>query len=211
MEILLLCANGYGIGAQKLLRGMYERAVTARYLRDHPEEIDNYLKFYKIARRKLLKAIQSSIGPDVLSKEQSEKVEREFQEVRKQFEIPDCKKCGTTRLNYTWSRRDMVTMAGMSGALAGLIVPGYYTPTQEAHSTLGAIFSRLDAKAAAADEGLIFDGAAQREKADEALITAQNILLDILDLQKEYFHLQELDGLLQTCFEDFMVIWKNDR
>jgi hypothetical protein len=32
VEILLLSANGYGIGAQKLVRGMYERAVTARYL-----------------------------------------------------------------------------------------------------------------------------------------------------------------------------------
>jgi hypothetical protein len=37
-EILLLCGNGYGIGAEKLLRGMYERAVTATYLSQHPEE-----------------------------------------------------------------------------------------------------------------------------------------------------------------------------
>jgi hypothetical protein len=29
-EILLLGGNGYGIGALKILRGMYERAVTAR-------------------------------------------------------------------------------------------------------------------------------------------------------------------------------------
>src|SRR5215469_9081241 len=49
MEILLLCANGYGIGAQKLVRGMYERAVTSRYLCQHPEEVDNYLAFHKVA------------------------------------------------------------------------------------------------------------------------------------------------------------------
>ena len=29
MEILLLAGNGYGIGAQKMIRGMYERAVIA--------------------------------------------------------------------------------------------------------------------------------------------------------------------------------------
>jgi hypothetical protein len=36
MEVLLLCGNGYGIGAMKILRGMYERAVTARYLHANP-------------------------------------------------------------------------------------------------------------------------------------------------------------------------------
>ena len=42
-EILLLCGNGYGIGAEKVLRGMYERAVTATYLSQHPEEAANFL------------------------------------------------------------------------------------------------------------------------------------------------------------------------
>src|SRR5580700_2459416 len=37
-EILLLCGNGYGLGALKLLRGMYERAVTAHYLHQVSEE-----------------------------------------------------------------------------------------------------------------------------------------------------------------------------
>ena len=30
-EILLLCENGFGSGAQKLLRGLYERAITTHY------------------------------------------------------------------------------------------------------------------------------------------------------------------------------------
>ena len=211
MEILLLCANGYGIGAQKLVRGMYERAVTARYLRDYPNEVDNYLAFHKVAQHKFLKAVQSSIGNDVFSQVQIDKIEREFEEVKDRFMIPDCKICNTSRLNHTWSRRDIVSMARMSGALSGLIVPAYYQPTMEAHSTIDAIFSRLDPEAATREDGLIFDGAAQRERADEALITAHNILLDVLDLQKEHFHLKELETLLQACFEDFMVIWRKNK
>jgi hypothetical protein len=31
-DILLLCGNGCGMSAPKVLRGMYERAVTANYL-----------------------------------------------------------------------------------------------------------------------------------------------------------------------------------
>jgi hypothetical protein len=211
MEILLLCANGYGIGAQKLVRGMYERAVTARYLRDHPDEVANFRAFHKVADHKFLKAVQSSIGPDVFSRAQTDKIEREFEKVKERFMVPDCETCRTSRLNHTWSRRDIVSMARMSGDLWKLIVPGYYQPTREAHSTIGAILSRLDAEAADRDDGLIFDGAAQPDRADEALITAHNILLVVLDLQKEYFHLKELEPLLQTCFEDFMVSWQTEK
>lgn len=208
MEVFLLCANGYGIGALKLVRGMYERAVTARYLREHPDEVDNYLAFHKVAEHKFLRAVQSSIGHAVFSQAQTEKIERDFEEVKDRFMVPDCRTCNTTRLNHTWSRRDVVSMAQMSGDLWQLIVPAYYQPTREAHSTIGAIFSRLDAEAAIREEGLIFDGAAQRDRADEALITGHNILLNVLDLQKEHFHLKELEPLLQTCFEDFMAIWR---
>src|SRR5712664_3122300 len=73
MEILLLCANGYGIGAQKLLRGMYERAVTARYLFKHPEETDNYLAFHRLTDHKLMVAIQSTMSPEIFSQEQVKK------------------------------------------------------------------------------------------------------------------------------------------
>jgi hypothetical protein len=210
MEVLLLCGNGYGIGAQKLVRGMYERAVTARYLRDHPDEVDNYLAFHKVVDHKLLKAVQSSMGHHVFSHAQTEKIERDFEEVKGRFMVSDCETCKTSRLNHTWSRRDLVSMARMSGDLGKLIVPAYYQPTREAHSTMGAIFSRLDAEAVDREEGLIFDGAAQRDRADDALISSHNIMLNVLDLQKEYFHLDELEPLLQTRLEDFMVIWRKD-
>jgi hypothetical protein len=39
MEIFLMAANGYGYGAMKLLRSMYEHIVTLRYLHDHPDEL----------------------------------------------------------------------------------------------------------------------------------------------------------------------------
>src|SRR5881397_1643886 len=53
MEIVLLCGNGYGAGALKILRGMYERAVTACYLHQHPEEVEAFLNFYWVDRHRL--------------------------------------------------------------------------------------------------------------------------------------------------------------
>src|ERR1700744_3384062 len=46
MEILLLCGNGYGIGAQKLLRGQYERVVTAAYVLEHPDKALDFIDYF---------------------------------------------------------------------------------------------------------------------------------------------------------------------
>jgi hypothetical protein len=89
-----------------------------------------------------------------------------------------------------------------------LLVPAYYEPTCEAHGTMGAIFSRLDPEAASRGEVFVFDESAQRASADEALMVANHIVLIILDLQKQHFRLDTLEPILQSCFEDFLVVWK---
>jgi hypothetical protein len=210
MELLLLCANGYGIGAQKLLRGLYERAVTAKYLFKHPGEVDKFLAYHRVTDHKLLTAIQSSMGHDVFTPEQVEKIRHDFEQVKANFMIPDCTVCKTTRLNHTWSRKDVVSMARESGDLWPLIVPAYYLPTREFHTTMGAIFSRLDPEAVAKGEGLMFDGAAQRDRADQALVAAYPVLLNVVHLQLECFQIRELEPLMQTCFEDFREILKQE-
>ena len=37
MEITLVCYHGYGVAASKLVRTMYEHAVTLYYLHEHPQ------------------------------------------------------------------------------------------------------------------------------------------------------------------------------
>jgi hypothetical protein len=68
-EILLCCGNGNGQAAQKLLRGLYERAVTLRYLREHPEEIEDFLDFYHVTQRKLMIACQNTMGAETFPAE----------------------------------------------------------------------------------------------------------------------------------------------
>ena len=43
-----------------------------------------------------------------------------------------------------------------------------------------------------------------------ALITAHNLILDVLDLQKEQFKLAALDKPLKKCLQDFRDIWKGN-
>jgi Family of unknown function (DUF5677) len=207
-EILLFCSNGFGIGAEKLLRSMYERAVTATYLHQHPEEAENFLDYHKVSAHRLLNVASTTLGADTFSPELMKQIEDEYQRVKPKFMITACEKCATKRLNHTWTKIDLVTMAMNSGGLEKLLVPAYYMGLREGHSTVGAIFSRLDADAAQAGDGLVFDGGSQRKRADVALLTAHKIILIVLDLHKEHFQLETLEEPLQACTRDLFAIWE---
>src|SRR3954471_1992262 len=49
MEILLLCGNAEGYGAQKLLRSMFEQVVTLTYLHQNRDKIDAYIRYRHVA------------------------------------------------------------------------------------------------------------------------------------------------------------------
>ena len=56
MEVLFLALNGYATGAQKLVRGLYERAVVLAYIIKRPEKAERFLRFAAIQEFKLLNA-----------------------------------------------------------------------------------------------------------------------------------------------------------
>ena len=140
----------------------------------------------------------------MLAKEKLEEIEMNYQQVRERYMVPLCQKCETKKLNYTWSKLDFVSMAHAAGSIGALIVPGYYIPMREAHSTPGAIISRLKESE---DGGIEFDEGPQRDKADDALSMAHTLVLNVIDLQKEHFKMHILEALLETCVNDFKEIW----
>jgi hypothetical protein len=203
-EILLCCGNGNGQAAQKLLRGLYERAVTLRYLREHPEEIEDFLDFYHVTQRKLMVACQNTMGAETFPPEMAAEIEGEYRGVKDKFMITECEKCGTKRLNHTWSKLDFVSMANQT-ALGKLVVPGYLLPLRQAHATVASMVSRMEA---GPDEGISFMDRAQRKEADQALRMAHNILLDVLRVQDEHFSVSGLNERNQVCLQDFVDIWQ---
>jgi hypothetical protein len=204
-EIILLCDHGYASGANAILRGMYERAVTAIYLSNNPDEVSAFLDFYWIAQRRLITQLKETFGPGILPKEEVEKIESRYQEVIHRFKVPDCRECGSEKTNHTWTRLDFPSMAKKAGPIGKLIALGYALPTQEAHATVKAILDRLTSET----EGvLMFDPQADVGKIDNVLCTAHNIVLAMLDLQKTHFRIGALEEPLQQCMRDFQTIWK---
>jgi len=69
------------------------------------------------------------------------------------------------------------------------------------------MLSRLEETAGG---GLGFNPDPQPRRADEALITAHNIILGVIETQKKFFGLEQLEEPLQKCIEDFKEIWKKE-
>ncbi|MBZ5598443.1 MAG: DUF5677 domain-containing protein [Acidobacteriia bacterium] len=203
METLLVAVNGYGVAAMKLLRSMYEHTVTLRYLHDHPDEVGTFMAYDHVQQYKLMRPIVETFGTGVLPLETVADVERRYEEVKNQFMVADCKKCGTKRVNHTWNKLDFVAMAKKTGAIGTLIVPGYFFPLRHAHSTFRAITDRLEKR----DGHLGFQRESQPKLADEALMTAHNCLLVTLEIQNERFKIEGLEAEIQGCLSDWAEIW----
>jgi len=207
-EILLCCGNGYGAAAMKLVRTLYERAVTLRYLHDNPEGLTDFLDYFHVAKYKQWVAIKETFGQNAFSEEMNKSIEAEYRGVKEKFMVTDCEQCGTRKLNHTWNKLDFVAMAKKTGSLGRLIVPGYYTPMRHGHSTLGALLSRLEETEMG---GISFKPYAQRGMADDALMTAQNVIFAVLRIQAERFDVPGLNEKLDTCEQDFLDIYRGNR
>ena len=203
-EILLLCANGYGMGGLKILRGLYERAVTADYLSTHPDEADNFLDYFYIHRRKENNHLKNIYGRDYFSRDEADYIEQEYQRVKDKFQETLCKKCGTTKPQMSWTRLDTASMAkAADSALDGWYYDCYFLPTLQAHTTMPGILSRLKP---IEEKGLSFSSKAQGDEVKNVIIRSHVIMLNILDSQNEHFSLQLYDELWERA-KDFDEAW----
>ena len=68
VELWVLAGNGCGLGALKVLRGMYERTVTAAYVSQFPEQARRFWNFGVIAHRRVLNNAKELYGLAELKK-----------------------------------------------------------------------------------------------------------------------------------------------
>lgn len=192
MEILLLSGNGYGNAALRILRGMFERVVHARYLSRHPEELQAFLDYDYVHQMRGLR--HGMPLPD----DRRARVEQEYARVRGQF--LDSK--GKER--RSWTRKNVRDMAGEVG-LGELYLVNSYWPTLHAHTTVTTIKSRLQQ----ADGKVTLIRGPQRAEADVALVGAHMLVVFMLEDHARHFGLGlgEDIAMLQT---DFKACWNRE-
>jgi hypothetical protein len=209
-EILLMCQNGYGYGAFKLLRSFYEQVVTLLYIQKNPDDLDNFYDYYYIFKHKQLGELIECDGEKVVREKgvDVDLVNKLYENVREKFMITSCNKCSRKRLNHTWSKLDMVSMSKKCGIDCHMIPHVYYHCLAQAHASAESLLDRIKWEPG---KGLSFDGEAQTEESDKALRSAHRLILHVLQAQQEHFNTQDLDEKIKVCYQDFAQIWKNHK
>jgi hypothetical protein len=144
-EILNLAGNGFGFGAQKLPRGMFERTVTMAYLFDHPDQADRFIDFEHVRAYKLAREAFDAAGTDALSAERLAELKAESEAVKGTFTRPcKIKGCTTTVDGFSWNDLDIFSMASLAGrSLRKDAWLAYGAALGETHATVQAIKSRM--------------------------------------------------------------------
>ncbi|HVO13307.1 MAG TPA: DUF5677 domain-containing protein [Vicinamibacteria bacterium] len=204
LEILLLCGNGYGIAAARLIRSMYERAVTASYLDAHPDESERYLRYSEIQKGKLAR-VWLEMFRDGIPKDRIETLEKAVVAARelKDDYVIRCEKCGHPRPSPGWGP-DLVSMAKADGPLKALLGGCYYYGMLHAHATPHSVEAFIHRQE---DDAWTFDFQAQHTEADHALFHAHTILMVMLQLQEKRFHPDGLAPALEAADRAFGEIW----
>lgn len=200
-QILLLCSNGETAGGMKVLRGMFERAVTAKYLQQHPVEVDDFINFNAVSR---YKEANEANRISKLSEETMNRYAEERKAVKDRYMVDDCKKCGTKKLNHTWTKKSLVEIAKEAG-FKFVMLESYYFAMQETHSTWASIERRI--KFHEDIQKFEYDDTEKPTERTAALLNAHYLTLHAIEALQNQFRLEAINEMYEQCLTDFKEIW----
>jgi len=145
-DIFVLSANGRGFGANKVLRGMYERVVTLTYIHKNPDEAETFFNFEKIRTLKLQREVAAAF-PEEDHSERISELEKARDEVKAEF-MRKCtfhKDCPRELEGISWTALGMPALAAKAEKdLREDLLVSYFLPMTETHPTFHAVVSRLE-------------------------------------------------------------------
>jgi Family of unknown function (DUF5677) len=213
-EILVLSSNGYGIGAFKLLRGMYERIVTAEYVALFPEVTRTLVDSVWIHSMKMLnRAVK--MDPNIsrhIDEEDLSTLRERDSDARSRLRESVCKTCGQFVRQHAWTKVDLETMALKVDKrlselkkehvrLADFYLRCYLQPTGIEHAT----GTSINEKFRLVDGSWTYRTDSSRERR-HALLFGHALILILLGFQNDYFG-YGLEEALSQRWEAYRRVW----
>lgn len=191
LEITFLGVNAFGAGASKILRSLYERAVTIAYLVQNPEKVDRFVQFAAIQEHRALQAtlntvkesdVDAAMGPGNTVAE----IRDRYNKYKADFKATACPQCGvTTPPSWDLDVASMVRRVG--DPYDKLYVLAYTGPNFLIHATLSSASFR--------------DAAEDWKDAETALIVSSALLISVIKSHSTLFGLR-LDEDREACEND---------
>jgi hypothetical protein len=206
-EMLGLASNGYGLGALKILRSMYEKVVTSAYVAQHPEVsrtlVDStWTHKWSLWKRlrKVNPTAEFGVDPSLIAD-----LESKAADAQSRLNESICTKCKQIISVHSWTKVTLLTMAEKVGtSLSDLYAAAYQVPTSVAHATGESVNSKMEHTV---DGSWTYRMDSSREM-EHALCAGHNLMLQVLGRQNEQFG-YGLEDLLAPRLEAYKRIWSS--
>jgi hypothetical protein len=191
LEVVFLAINGYGAGATKILRSLYERAVTIEYLVQNPNKVDRFLQFAAIQENRAMEAALKQIPQDQIDAEMGPEntvaeTRKRYEQYKGNFKAKACPACGV-KTPPSWDI-DLVSMVQRVGEpYRKVFLLAYTNPNFKIHATLASASQHDDNR--------------EEKDAETAVIVATELCLAVIRSQNVLFSLK-LDADIEACTND---------
>jgi Family of unknown function (DUF5677) len=210
LEIVFLATNGYGKGSLKLVRSLFERAVTVCYLAKHPDKTDLFLNFKKVQDNRALNVQLQGKDAEETAKNEAEyegsnpgviaQTRAAYQEAKGAYESRACSKCKDCKhieVAGSWDI-DLASMAKEVGKP--------FRDDLLGANTIANLFLHATPASALSDHPPELRRKGDIEAAQLALVMSTRYFLTLLRQQNEMFNLG-IEEKLRNSDASFGAIW----
>ncbi len=213
-SVFILVGNGFARSSMIILRSMYEHSVTMTFFSKFPDgldseganvdTVDKFLDYYHITRYKQLQKLKESSDED-LSDEDFKHISDDYESVKGKFEITNCNKCKTKRVNHQWSKLDIVSMAKKVDLDKLLTYFCYQETLSYAHPSMDSIWKRFSFNS---DETWNYQFESENDER-QVLMFSHMILLISSEVVINHFKIIDKDKMIQRNSDIFAEVWKS--
>jgi hypothetical protein len=192
--LVVLGLNGYGHDAMRITRSMFETMVNAKYIKLHPEEVEDYLDFHLVRKMETYEYFKK-YAPGELADIPEEKVRGlmvEFEAIKGRF----MNKNG--QLRKTWCRTGFRTCAEAVG-LAEYYPTFYAEASDFEHGNIQAVIGQTE-------ESLVIAAAPSLGSMNKALEIGHLSVIGILGVLNDVATLG-FDEDMKTAMLNFQRAW----
>ncbi len=199
-EVLLLAANNYPSGAAKIIRALYERALTMAYLSQNPDKAQRFMDYAAIQTHKILRPALKIVSEEKLNEKIQpmtiSDIREQYELAKPSFQVTECKKCETSRLAPSWDL-DITSMAErVQEGFPELLLSAYTLPTLHMHATAGSAFARLTE----IEKRMVFSYQVPPDSVDLYILLALQLMLIVHKVSATFFSMPFSKQLL--AFEE---------
>jgi hypothetical protein len=205
LEVFFMAIHGHGSAALKLLRGLYERAVTLAYIAKYPDKAEKFRNYSAVQENKALNAALRLVTEEQFNEANkgsgsADEIRRWYNQVKPEFEVTRCRKCGDRGIAFSWDV-DLASMVqNVGNPFDEYYLAAYTIPNFHVHATFATTFD------GAPEEARI----KRRENESEfALGASMGLLLQVMHTENEVFHLG-VESDIASINEYLKNVWNPD-